>query len=541
MKQDVQPVPRESVTDDLQALLATLPPRVQKSIQQQEDVSNLLEVVLDLGRLPEARFAQRDLYLDSTEVTEEDIQYVVDRLSPFGDDNRAGIERTLHRLSAIRNRAGKIVGLTCRVGRAVFGTVRILEDLVTSGQSILLVGRPGVGKTTMLREMARVLADTAHKRVVIVDTSNEIAGDGDIPHPAIGRSRRMQVPTPALQHAVMIEAVENHMPEVIIVDEMGTEQEAAAARTIAERGVQLIATAHGNTLDNLLINPTLSDLVGGIQTVTLGDDEARRRRTQKTILERKAPPTFDVLVEIQSWQRVAVHLDVAQTVDRLLRGQTVTPEVRWLDESGNVQRSQEQRKATLGANVRGTLSQPVSNGGGARSPLTDTGAVRDVSEIGTREAPTRVHAYGVGRERLEQVAHATGAHVTVVDSVVDADLVLTTKSHFRRSPAVLRTAEEQSKPVFVLRRNTPAQIASFLEKLAVPEQGLPDGAVDAAMTEAQDGVERILQGQMASVELTPQSSYVRRVQHQIAEGARLRSRSSGREPQRRVTIYRGRP
>ena len=541
MKQEVQPAPHEPATDDLQALLATLPPRIQKDIKQQDDLSSLLEVVLDLGRLPEARFAQRDLYLDSTEVTEEDIQYVVDRLSPFGDDNRAGIERTLHRLSAIRNRAGKIVGLTCRVGRAVFGTVRILEDLVTSGQSILLVGRPGVGKTTMLREMARVLADTAHKRVVIVDTSNEIAGDGDIPHPAIGKSRRMQVRTPALQHAVMIEAVENHMPEAIIVDEMGTEQEAVAARTIAERGVQLIATAHGNTLDNLLINPTLSDLVGGVQTVTLGDEEAHRRRTQKTILERKAPPTFDVLVEIQSWQRVAVHLNVAQTVDRLLRGQTVTPEVRWLDESGNVRRSQEQRKAMLGANVQGMLRPSVSNGGGAQSPLAEARAVQNGGEVASGGLQTRVHAYGVSRERLEQVALATGAQVQVVGNVVDADLVLTTKSHFRRFPAVLRIAEEQSKPVFVLRRNTPAQIASFLESLTTPEQSLPGVAVDEAMAEAQDGVERILVGQAPSVELTPQSSYVRRVQHQIAEGARLRSRSSGREPQRRVTIYRGRP
>ncbi len=539
MIQDVQSVPHERATDDLHALLATLPQRIQEQVQQQDDLSSLLEVVLDLGRLPEARFAQRDMYLDSTEVTEEDIQSVVDRLSPFGDDNRAGIERTLHRISAIRNRAGKIVGLTCRVGRAVFGTVRILEDLVTSGQSILLVGRPGVGKTTMLREMARVLADTAHKRVVIVDTSNEIAGDGDIPHPAIGRSRRMQVRTPALQHSVMIEAVENHMPEAIIVDEMGTEQEAAAARTIAERGVQLIATAHGNTLDNLLINPTLSDLVGGVQTVTLGDDEAHRRRTQKTILERKAPPTFDVLVEIQSWQRVAVHLDVAQTVDRLLRGQTVTPEVRWLDESGNVRRAQEQRKGTLGGNAQGTLRPAISNGDGPQSPTTGVRAERRVREVATGGIQTRVHAYGVSKERLEQVALATGAQVLVVGNVVDADLVLTTKSHFKRFPAVLRIAEEQSKPVFVLRRNTPAQIASFLENLTTPEQGPPGNAVDGAMAEAQDGIERILVGQTPSVELTPQSSYIRRVQHQVAEGARLRSRSSGREPQRRVTIYRG--
>ena len=201
------------------------------------------------------------------------------------------------------------------------------------------MGRPGIGKTTMLREAARVLADDLGKRVVVVDTSNEIAGDGDIPHPAIGKARRMQVRTPSLQHEVMIEAVENHMPQVIVIDEIGTELEAQAARTIAERGVQLIGTAHGNNLDNLMLNPTLSDLIGGIQTVTLGDEEARRRRTQKSVLERKAPPTFDVIIEIQDRERVTVHADVADTVDSMLRGDQVAPELRWRDEEG-VHRSQ---------------------------------------------------------------------------------------------------------------------------------------------------------------------------------------------------------
>jgi stage III sporulation protein SpoIIIAA len=329
--------PRQEMTDDLDALMAALPTEIVDRLRSFADRSDLLEVVMDLGRRPEARFVHGEEVLLDREIGDADIAHVVNHIGVFGDDNRAGIERTLHRISAIRNRAGKVVGLTCRIGRAVFGTIEIIRDIVESGRSILLLGRPGVGKTTMLREVARVLADDLGKRVVVVDTSNEIAGDGDIPHPGIGDARRMQVRTPTEQHAVMIEAVENHMPEVIVIDEIGTELEAAAARTIAERGVQLVGTAHGNTLDNLMLNPTLSDLVGGIQTVTLGDEEARRRGTQKTVLERKAPPTFDVVVEIVERDNVIVHRDVAETVDAILRGHMVPPEARWRDDAGEVQ------------------------------------------------------------------------------------------------------------------------------------------------------------------------------------------------------------
>ncbi|MGH2407956.1 MAG: hypothetical protein ACRDF7_07770, partial [Candidatus Limnocylindrales bacterium] len=326
--------PRET-TDDLGALLGALPPEILAAVEGLPPERDLIEVVMDLGRPPEARFGGGgEQVLLEREIDEADLQYVVDHIGSFGDDNRAGIERTLHRISAIRNRSGKVVGLTARIGRAVFGTIEIIEDFVESGKSILIMGRPGIGKTTMLREAARVLADDVDKRVVVVDTSNEIAGDGDIPHPGIGRARRMQVPTPSMQHHVMIEAVENHMPEVIVIDEIGTELEAAAARTIAERGVQLIGTAHGNNLDNLMLNPTLSDLIGGIQSVTLGDEEARRRRTQKSVLERKAPPTFDVIIEIQDRDRVMVHGDVAEVVDAMLRGDPVAPELRWRDEAG---------------------------------------------------------------------------------------------------------------------------------------------------------------------------------------------------------------
>ena len=308
----------ERITDDLERLLRLLPQQVQDALQLQDQSSSLLEVVLDLGRPPEARYTGRAQVLGDRPLTRDDLDATVARLGCFGADNRAGIERTLHRISAIRNRRGDVVGLTCRIGRAVFGTVAMVRDLLDSGDSLLLMGRPGVGKTTALREIARVLADDLHKRVVVIDTSNEIAGDGDIPHPAIGRARRMQVARPELQHQVMIEAVENHMPEVIVIDEIGTELEAQAARTIAERGVMLVATAHGNALANLIKNPTLSDLVGGIQSVTLGDDEARRRRTQKTVLERAAEPTFPVAIEMHSRNRWAVHIDVAATVDQLL-------------------------------------------------------------------------------------------------------------------------------------------------------------------------------------------------------------------------------
>ncbi|HEX3220656.1 MAG TPA: R3H domain-containing nucleic acid-binding protein [Candidatus Limnocylindria bacterium] len=316
--------------------MESLPDEIVERVRTFANRNDLLEIVMDLGRRPEARFTHGEELLLEREVIEADIAHVIDHIGAFGDDNRAGIERTLHRISAIRNRAGKVVGLTCRIGRAVFGTIDIIRDIVDGGQSVLLLGRPGVGKTTMLREVARVLADDLGKRVIVVDTSNEIAGDGDIPHPGIGDARRMQVRTPTDQHGVMIEAVENHMPEVIVIDEIGTELEAGAARTIAERGVQLVGTAHGNTLDNLMLNPTLSDLIGGIQTVTLGDEEARRRGTQKTVLERKAPPTFDVVVEIVERDSVIVHRNVAETVDAILRGHMVPPEARWRDDAGDL-------------------------------------------------------------------------------------------------------------------------------------------------------------------------------------------------------------
>src|SRR5580700_1040572 len=352
---------QQRVTDNLTQLLEVLPGPVCARLEKQDDLEDLLEIVMDLGRIPEARYSEHVIELGDEPVTAKDIEYVVSRVGAFGKDNRAGIERTLHRISAIRNRQGKIVGLTCRIGRAVYGTIDIIQDVVESGKSILMLGRPGRGKTTKLREVARVLSEELKKRVVIVDTSNEIAGDGDIPHPAIGRARRMQVATPEEQHNVMIEAVENHMPEVIVIDEIGTEQEAFAARTIAERGVQLVGTAHGNSLENLMMNPTLSDLVGGIHAVTLSDDEAKRRGTQKTVLERKAPPTFDVIIEIMEVDKLALHLDVEKTVDRLLRGAPPRPEIRVRNVNGEIEIIQ---RAEDGGGIRELPEDPYAGRNG---------------------------------------------------------------------------------------------------------------------------------------------------------------------------------
>ena len=500
------------VQNDLDTFLDALPPRISAPLRAVHDLPDLLEVVVDLGRPPEARFASRNLILDPVEINEDDLAYISDRIGKFGDDNRAGITRTLHRISAIRNRERKIVGLTCRVGRAVFGTIKIIEEQVFSGQSILLLGRPGVGKTTMLREVARVLADDANRRVIIVDTSNEIAGDGDITHPAIGRARRMQVSTPTQQHSVMIEAVENHMPEAIIIDEMGTELEAQAARTIAERGVQLIATAHGNTLDNLVLNPTLSDLVGGIQSVTLGDDEARRRGTQKTILERKAPPTFDVVVEIQSWDRVAVHENVSKVVDAWLRGLPISPETRRLDESGQTQRAREV------VSTNGNLSQ-------VQEPRTQV-------EPPQQRNPEGIFLFGVRRDRVQEAAQEAGVPLNVVNELRAADVVLTTKSHYRRGSRLVKAAEESGKPVYVLRKNTAPHVQQFLRSRIRGSDNDPN--TEEALEEAHEAAKRILHGHEGSVALSPQRSYIRRLQHLLADKYQVGSSSSGLEPQRQV-------
>ncbi len=552
---------QQQITDNLEQLLQALPPDVLEAIEAQPDQEDLLEIVLDLGRPPEARFPGRVLYLTERLVDASDIDYVTARVGEFGKDNRAGIERTLHRISAIRNRSGRVVGLTCRIGRAVFGTIDIMRDVVETGKSILMLGKPGVGKTTKCREVARVLSEEFGKRVVIVDTSNEIAGDGDIPHPAIGRARRMQVATPELQHAVMIEAVENHMPEVIVIDEIGTEPEAFAARTIAERGVQLVGTAHGNSLENLLMNPTLSDLIGGIQAVTLSDEEAKRRGTQKTVLERKSPPTFDIVIEIVEQDKMAIHHDVATTVDRMLRGIPPRPEIRERAPDGQIEVVQlpDEGVRGEGSGGRGQAGNgkafdfpgpsaltpgpsPPTHGlaaGGER--VMSARYERERAETPPRNAPAtgraasqtvRIYPYGVSRSRLEKAIRDLKVPAVITKTWDDADAIIALKAHYRREPARLKDAISNNKPTFVVKSNTQVQIEAVAREMF----GLTAQADEAmAMQEAEEAIERVIE-HGEPVELNPQNAYIRRLQHQLAEQYKLASSSIGAEPRRRVRI-----
>lgn len=535
---------KEQAREDLDALLTVLPVSIRERLYELGRGPELLEVVMDLGRQPTARYTDREVTLREEEISKAEIDAVVNRIGDFDDDNRAGMARTLHRISAIRNRRGVIVGLTARVGRAVYGTIDIVADIVESGASILLLGRPGVGKTTMLREMARILAE--QKRVIIVDTSNEIGGDGDIPHPAVGRARRMQVSQPSLQHETMIEAVENHNPEVIVIDEIGREQEAAAARTINERGVQLIGTAHGNTLENLLLNPTLSDLVGGIESVTLSDEEARRRGTQKTVLERRAPPTFDVLIEIQDRQRLLVHQDVATSVDAVLRGEPMDVEFRYRDEAGEIhvesdeavvestalsgrRTSRETSSATGRRAVGGQRRRRTAATNGDKRPQTTligentTGATKDV------------FSYGVARNRLRQAAKKLGVNIEIVEDVSDADVLITLKNYYRRRRRVISDAEHRRIPIYVLRANTVSQMENALVEVFNLKAAAED-PFEEAVAEAERAIEQIRAGE-TSVDLPPAGSSIRRYQHQMARQANLVSHSYGREPNRHVRIF----
>jgi stage III sporulation protein SpoIIIAA len=501
---------KESGEDSL-LLVATLPAELQGALLK-SDFDRLLEVVMDLGRIPEARYPDKVVRLSDRPVTQEDLNHVTALVGEFGGDNRAGIERTLHRISAIRNRKGQIVGLTLRVGRAVFGGIELLRDLIETGQSLLILGRPGVGKTTKLREMARVLADDLHKRVIVIDTSNEIAGDGDIPHPGIGDARRMQVPRVEYQHAVMIEAVENHMPEVIIVDEIGTEAEAAAARTIAERGVQLIGTAHGNTLENLVKNPTLSDLVGGVQIVTLSDEEARRRRTTKTVSERRAAPTFEIVVEMADRDEVIIHPDTAAAVDTLLRG--VAPRGVRREQAANGQihvQEQEEEPQRLAA-----------------APEAQESSYRGL---------TRIYPYALSRDLLERVIRSLRLNARTVGGPEQADIVVALRSR-SDDLRLRRIVEGSGASLHFIKRNTANEMRRLLERTFHIMEGIEGDEIQEMVQETEAAIERVL-AEGETVALAPRRPALRKMQHRLIAGRGLLARSAGKEPQRHLVIRPG--
>jgi len=575
---------RKQVTDNLDQLLDILPLRIKISLELCGGLEQLVEIVMDLGRLPEARYFESTKYLTDDPVTKEDLATCVKQIGEFGGDNRAGIERTLHRISAIRNRKGEIIGLTCRVGRAVYGTIAMIRDLVETGKSLLLLGKPGMGKTTALREIARVLADDLNKRVVIIDSSNEIAGDGDIPHPAIGRARRMQVSQPELQHQVMIEAVENHMPEVIVIDEIGTELEALAARTIAERGVQLVGTAHGNQLANLIKNPTLSDLIGGIQSVTLGDEEMRRRGLpQKSILERKAQPTFDIAVEMWERYRWAVHADVAGTIDMLLRDRDPGRQIRSVSDVGEVTTTEEAPKnpevmrnpAIKGWRSTGKLkpvplepqvqmrsrvtelnSKTSQNNQPAIAELNETSEEEELADLASYDAMRErfgtlsVYLYGVSRHQTEQVVQSTSLPVEITKDLDEADVVLALRSQIRTSSKVRQVAEARQIPIHAIKTSTLPQITRALRRILHIDESPADTISDLnmfaygdsedeieALEETRLAVEQIVIPKGQPVELLPRSSIIRRMQHELVEHYQLRSESYGAEPNRRLRIF----
>ncbi len=514
--------------NDVEKLLSIMPPKISSNLEY-EKLEDVIEIVLDIGRIPEIRHSGgRIEKIGSDLITDNDISFVTSHLQEFTHDNRSGIPGTLHRISAIRNRQGKVVGLTCRIGRVVTGTIACIKDICIQGKSILFLGRPGVGKTTKLREISRLVADELGKRVVIVDTSNEIAGDGDTPHPAIGAARRMQVAQPEFQKDIMIEAVENHTPEVIVVDEIGTEAEAQAARTIAERGVMLIATAHGNSLESLIKNPTLSDLVGGIQSVTLGDDEAKRRASQKTVLEREKQPTFDIVIEIIDRNTLAVYKNASEAVDYILRGWPIRPELRKVDkEYVNSVQVEEQKPVEV------KPEKPEEN------KMNFSFSRQKYCE--QNKPLKKLYLYAVSRTIVEKLIERMDFNVEITRNVEDADIVIAHKNFAKGGAKILNTAKEYRVQIFYVKTNSMAQIQKVLkDALDIRPYDNPDASefcdeTELALDEAKQAVKQVMEG-AAVIELSPQNTQIRKLQHELVEQYGLQSTSIGEGDDRHLRI-----
>lgn len=562
------------IADDLDKLLEILPDFVRKPLKTHPYKKVLMEVVMDLGRRPEARFPNGPEYLSNRTISWQDLDYSIKRVGSFSGDNRSGIERTLHRISSIRNRQGSIIGLTCRVGRAIFGTIGIIRDLLEKGSSLLLLGKPGVGKTTAIREIARILADEMEKRVVIIDTSNEIAGDGDIPHPAIGRARRMQVAHPELQHQVMIEAIENHMPEVIIIDEIGTELEALAARTIAERGVQLVGTAHGNYLESLIKNPTLSDLVGGIQCVTLGDDEAKRRGTQKSILERKSTPAFQVAIEIHTRDSWVIHEKVDETVDQILQGSYAFVQQRKAKQDGStlIQCNQSfavKMMPNLGFNSDLKNVKLLNNSGFVKNSLdfrnTDNykQLILSKNSLYTRSVTNKANSqisqtyseskciflypYSIKLEQIKTIIETLQLPLRLTKDLINSDVILALRSSVKQNTKLRQIAKARQITIYTVHSGNISHIARALRKILdlnivshISWKELYKSKNQKqieALEEARFAIEKIVINKKQVVELLARFDDLRKMQYNLVQFYNLRARSFGQEPNRRLRIY----
>ena len=552
------------LADDLTQLLDVLPTFISGPLEKHPRREQLVEIVLDIGRRPEARFAKGTDYLSYRTIVWQDLDYILKRLGKFSGDNRAGIEKTLHRISSIRNRKGNVIGLTCRVGRAIFGTVSIVRDLLEQKKSILLLGRPGVGKTTAIREIARVLSDGMKKRVIIIDTSNEIAGDGDLPHPSIGKARRMQVSNHQNQHEVMIEAVENHMPEIIIIDEIGTELEAAAARTIAERGVQLVGTAHGNALENLIKNPTITDLIGGIQYVTLGDEEAKRRGSSKSILERKAPPTFEVAIEIHDPQTWVIHENIEQSVDLLLQGQSLPVQRRSLIQNYNnlidckIMYNQKEVDINNDASLKRFAPEKKQKNNYLLNRLTKSDKLKTKRVVKTngnlktelKEKFTFLYIYGINTQDVKSLIKTLGIPVIITKEIQYADAILALANLVKNNRKLKQISHSKKITIHTIQSNNLLQIAKALRLLAKRKElisikpttntkkiaDLISQEFLTPLEETRLAIEEVVIAKNIPIDLIPRTSRIRKQQHELVTHYQLKGVSVGKEQNRRIRI-----